>query len=102
MGRMKIYLAGPMSGIEELNYPAFNAEAKRLRDLGHEVENPAENPVPPCGSWTGYMRMALRQLVDCECVALLPGWTDSKGAVIERNLAQALEMPVMNAAEVVM
>lgn len=98
---MKIYLAGPMSGIEELNYPAFNAEAKRLRDLGHEVENPAENPVPPCGSWTGYMRMALRQLVDCECVALLPGWTDSKGAVIERNLAQALEMPVMNAAEVV-
>lgn len=98
---MKIYLAGPMSGIEELNYPAFNAEAKRLRDLGHKVENPAENPVPPCGSWTGYMRMALRQLVDCECVALLPGWTDSKGAVIERNLAQALEMPVMNAAEVV-
>lgn len=98
---MKIYIAGPMSGIQDFNYPAFHAEAKRLRDLGHEVENPAENPVPPCGSWTGYMRMALRQLVDCECVALLPGWTDSKGAVIERNLAQALEMPVMNAAEVV-
>lgn len=98
---MKIYIAGPMSGIQDFNYPAFHAEAKRLRDLGHEVENPAENPVPPCGSWTGYMRMALRQLVDCECVALLPGWTDSKGAVIEYNLAQALEMPVMNAAEVV-
>ena len=98
---MKIYIAGPMSSLPAFNYPAFNAEARRLRDLGHEVENPAENPVPPCGSWTGYMRMALRQLVECECVALLPGWTDSKGAVIERNLAQALKMPVMNASEVV-
>jgi hypothetical protein len=97
---MKLYLAGPMSGIKDFNYPAFNAEAARLRTMGHHVENPAENPVPPCGTWTGYMRMALRQLVECECVVLLPGWVESKGAVIERNLAQALGMPVRVASEV--
>lgn len=97
----RLYLAGPMSGLPDFNYPAFRAEAARLRALGYQVDNPAENPVPPCGSWTGYMRMALRQLVDCECVVLLPGWMESRGAVIERNLARALDMPVLNAAEVV-
>lgn len=96
---MKIYIAGPMTGLKDFNYPAFNAEAARLRALGHEVLNPAENPAPPCGSWAGYMRLALRQLIECECVVLLPGWIESKGAMIERNLAQALGMAIVVASE---
>ena len=39
----RIYLAGPMTGLPEFNYPAFHAEAARLRQLGYHVENPAEN-----------------------------------------------------------
>ncbi|MCY1527250.1 hypothetical protein D9M68_623110 [compost metagenome] len=39
----RIYLAGPMTGLPEFNYPAFHAEAARLRALGYQVENPAEN-----------------------------------------------------------
>ena len=38
---MKLYLAGPMTGIKDLNFPAFHAEASRLRALGHIVVNPA-------------------------------------------------------------
>jgi hypothetical protein len=30
----RIYIAGPMTGLPEFNYPAFNAEAQRLRGLG--------------------------------------------------------------------
>lgn len=96
---MRIYLAGPMTGLPDHNYPAFHAEAARLRSLGHEVLNPAENPAPPCGTWQAYMRMALAQLVQCECIALLPGWMDSKGALIERKLAQVLAMDVVMAAD---
>lgn len=92
----RIYLAGPMTGLPDFNYPAFNAAAKRLRALGHEVLNPAENPAPPCGTWEGYMRMALRQLVECERIVLLPGWSESRGALIERSLAQALGMDVVH------
>lgn len=91
---MRIYVAGPCSGIPEMNYPLFNAVAKRLRALGHEVLNPAENPVPPCGTWAGYMRMALVQLVQCECIVLLPGWAESRGALLERSVAQALGIDV--------
>lgn len=93
---MRIYIAGPMTGLPESNYPAFNYAALQLRALGHEVLNPAENPVPPCGgTWVGYMRMAIAQLVTCECVALLPGWTKSRGAPVERKLAQLLQMDVV-------
>lgn len=92
---MITYLAGPMSGLPDFNYPAFNAAAATLRAQGHTVLNPAENPVPACGTWQGYMRMALAQLVQCECIVLLPGWADSKGALIERKLAQVLGMEVL-------
>lgn len=40
----RIYIAGPMSGLPEFNYPAFNRAAAVLRAQGHHVENPAENP----------------------------------------------------------
>jgi hypothetical protein len=93
----KIYLAGQMTGIPDFNYPAFHEAARRLRALGHEVLNPAENPAPSCGTWQGYMRLALAQLVQCEAIALLPGWTESRGALIERKLAQILGMDVMSA-----
>ena len=93
----RIYIAGPMTGLPDFNYPAFNAAAARMRALGFEVENPAENPEPPCKSWLGYMRMAIRQLVTCDIVALLPGWKGSRGARIERWLAGMLGLKVVRA-----
>ena len=98
---MRVYIAGPMTGIPDYNYPAFDRMALALRALGHEVLNPAENPEPPCGTWQGYMRMALGQLVQCQCLALLPGWTESRGALIERKLAQVLLMEVVMAEDLV-
>lgn len=91
----RIYIAGPMTGLPDFNYPAFNTAAERLRALGFEVENPAENPEPHCGSWLGYMRMAIRQLSQCDGVALLPGWNDSRGARIEHQLANQLGLVVV-------
>ena len=61
----RIYLAGPMSGLPDFNYPAFHAAAAVLRAQGHYVENPAENPAPTCGTWQGYMRMSLCQIAVC-------------------------------------
>ena len=37
-----IYVSGPMSGLPDLNFPAFHAAAAELRALGHTVVNPAE------------------------------------------------------------
>lgn len=96
---MKIYIAGPMTGLPDFNYPAFHEVAARLREQGHEVMNPAENPQPSCASWAGYMRLALAQLVQCDCIVLLPGWADSKGALFERKTAQVLGMQLVHMAD---
>jgi nucleoside 2-deoxyribosyltransferase len=95
MSKKRIYLAGPMTGRPDLNYPAFNAEAARLRALGLHVENPAENPAQE--TWQDYMRQAVAQLVTCDAVALLPGWENSRGALIENGLAVSLGIPTVKA-----
>lgn len=90
----RIYVAGPMSGLPLLNHPAFHAAAAELRALGYEVENPADNPTPPCGSWLAYMRMAVAQVAKCDAVVMLPGWEQSRGARVEFQLAVGLDLLV--------
>lgn len=90
----RIYIAGPMSGYPDLNYPDFNEAAATLRRLGWHVENPAENLAPACGSWEGYMRLAIAQLITCEAIFLLSGWEKSKGAKIEYLLAVELGLDI--------
>ncbi|WJN61306.1 DUF4406 domain-containing protein [Pseudomonas sp. SO81] len=95
----RIYIAGPMTGLPEYNYPAFHAEAARLRALGYIVENPAENPKQP--SWFMYMRQALRQMLTCDAIALLPGWANSKGALLERYVGQMVGLQILRAGQIV-
>ena len=95
-----IYLAGPMTGLPDNNYPAFHAEAARLRALGYTVENPAENNAPPCGTWLGWMRLALAQLIRCDTIALLDGFSDSRGARIEASLGVHLGLNTLMASEI--
>jgi hypothetical protein len=96
----RIYIAGPMTGLPELNFPAFHAEARRLRALGYEVINPAEINADPAAEWAQCMREDIAQLVQCDGIALLPGWQNSRGASLEHHIAKALGMRVHVAAEV--
>ncbi len=89
---MKLYVAGPMSGLPEYNYPAFHKAAADLRAAGYEVLNPAENDRPLGDPWHAFMRDAIGLLIQCNGVALLDGWQDSRGARIEQNLARNLGM----------
>ena len=90
----RICIAGPMTGLPHLNQPAFMAEAAQLRSVGHHVENPAENAKPTCGTWLGNMRLAIAQLITCDRIHLLPGWTGSKGANVEYTLAKGLGLMI--------
>lgn len=113
MSRMRIYVAGPMSGIPEFNFPAFNAATARLRADGHFVFNPAERDIErhngidiSKGNATGSQSLAAEQhgfslreaLADdtafickeADAIAMLPGWENSKGARAEWALAVAL------------
>jgi hypothetical protein len=89
--KRRLYLSGPMQGIENWNHPAFHAAAKQLRDVGYEVLNPAEY-----GSgvlvWEDCMRRDLIDLLTCDSVAVLPGWENSRGATLETDVAIRLAM----------
>ena len=90
----RIYLCGPMSGMQAYNAPAFDRYAAALRAIGHSVFSPAENGLPPESVWKAHMRTDIAALMSCGRVALLPGWEKSRGAQLEHHIACALEMEV--------
>lgn len=97
---MKFYIAGPMTGLPDLNFPAFHAEAARLRSEGHEVANPAEINPDHTTPWHECMFRDLKELSTCQGIVLLPGWEKSPGAQIERLWATRMGLQVMEAETV--
>lgn len=96
---MRVYLSGPMTGIADLNFPAFNAEAARLRASGFEVVNPAEINPDSEMSWEACMRADIRALCDCDILALMPGWHGSRGAHLETHVAHRLGLRIVDAKD---
>ena len=90
----RVYMAGPMTGLPELNFPAFNQEAERLRAEGLQVLNPADHGIVDGADWADYLRHDIAGLASCERIHLLRGWTKSKGACLEMTIAKALGMTV--------
>jgi len=95
----RIYISGPMSNRPNLNFPAFHAEAARLRALGYEVVNPAELKIDPAAAWHACMRADIAQLVTCDAVRLLEGWEGSRGASLEAHIAHNLDMRLVYPGE---
>ncbi|WP_420114537.1 DUF4406 domain-containing protein [Pseudactinotalea sp.] len=93
-----VYIAGPMSGLPDFNYPAFRAAEGELRRAGHEPLNPADaealNDTGVPQAWAWYMRHALGMVIRAEGIALLPGWERSRGATLEHLVALQLGMDI--------
>lgn len=98
----RIYLAGPMSGLPDHNFPAFHSETARLRALGYEVVNPAEINGHLAGKlpYIEYLRRDAAQLATCDTIAFLPGWQNSVGANKEHAIGFQLEMNMINAIDI--
>lgn len=90
-----LYIAGPMTGLPEFNYPAFNQAEKELKARGYITLNPASNvPNNPNPTWLDFMRMSLVQISQADGLALLDNWESSKGARIEVDLSHNLGLDV--------
>lgn len=95
---MKLYLAGPMSGYPEHNFPLFLSRTAELRAKGYDILSPAEIEPNPDGesTWVYYMRKCVVMVAQSDAVAVLPGWENSRGATVEVGLARNLEMPILD------
>ena len=90
--KRRIYVAGPMTGLPEFNFPAFNSAADKLRAEEWHVENPAEHGHIEGADWADYLRWDISRIATCGAIYLLPGWENSKGATLEVSIAKALGM----------
>lgn len=90
-----IYLSGPMTGIEDYNYPLFDHVSGRLRGCGHRVYNPTEHPLAEEFKKTAsriYTRAIFASYctficLEADTIVLLPGWSMSVGSQVEHELA---------------
>ena len=106
----RIYLAGPMRGVSEFNFPSFKEARTRLREAGWTVHCPAERDemdgFDPTGL-TGQEDLAslgfnlseafeacIEDVLRSEAVALLPGWAASDGARVEAKIALLTGRPI--------
>ena len=110
----RTYIAGPMTGHADLNFPAFHAAAAVQRAAGHEVINPAEinggtdelvacaamTPAELAHHWQACMRKDIAALMTCGRIVMLDGWTKSRGATLEHHVARALGFEICEAAAV--
>ena len=94
------YLAGPMSGVPQFNFPLFGRVADDLRTLGYAIISPAEldddetrrialssfdgGPEEKHESWGTYLARDVKLIADmCKGIIFLPGWRKSRGARLE-------------------
>ena len=110
-----LYLAGPMKGYPQFNFPTFKKAAFTLRKAGFDVFSPAERDISVHGEDIFYdnatgnaeqseadgfnLRDALYVdtkyiCLEADAIAMLPGWEMSLGAQAEWALAKALDLDI--------
>ena len=99
-----VYIAGPMSGIKDYNFPAFFKAQRRWAKEGHLVFNPAAQPgeseitkLPDDqvqDMFPTLIRRDIALILQCSAIAVLPGWINSRGAKFEAHLACVLGLPI--------
>lgn len=90
-----LYIAGPMTGLPEHNFPLFRSVAALYQAKGYHIISPAEGVTDTTQPWESYMRRAIGLLSQCDGIVLLPGWHQSKGALLEYKIAVALDMHII-------
>lgn len=114
MAKSKYYLAGPMTGIPQFNYPAFREATKHLRSQGLDIISPVEQDsakyqelaiksknghhkdVEETGdTWGDILAKDVKIVADeVDGVVVLPGWSESRGARLEVFVALNCQKPV--------
>lgn len=106
----QIYVAGPMTGYPNFNFPAFFAAQKKLEGAGWKVWNPAEKDseahLDAEAVKTGDDKLAMAngfdfrdafgwdcdKVINSDAIFMLPGWEASPGARAEHAIAIVMKI----------
>lgn len=99
MKRKRVYISGPISGLEyEKAAREFLAATLGIIEK-HGIAVDVVNPIDLCRkewTWEQCMRVCIVALISCDYIHMLPGYERSKGARLELTIAQALGFGVCN------
>lgn len=108
-----IYIAGPMTGLDNFNFGSFFDAEYQLREEGWRAVNPAQHDLTTGSVYLEDGRYKaspdfdlektlfwdLGRVAECDAIYMLDGWENSKGAAVEIALAQALGKEVLYQTE---
>ena len=87
----KIYLSGKITGLPQQEaIDNFKRVEIKLLHEGYHVLNPIRNGLPEGTKWNVHMKADIKMMMDCHLVYMLDNWRSSKGAQIEKELAESL------------
>jgi len=104
---MRIYISGKITGIEDKAYQIFEDGEKEVKTIFSTmpvnfsketliIVNPMKLPHLHDKTWEAYMKEDLKELLSCDAIYMLKGWSESKGAAIEYDLANKLGLTVIH------
>ena len=103
-----VYLSGPITGMDYQECVDLFADWEaRMVNEGKRVLNPIkldfylEDLLERKPSRQEYLRQDLQVLLQCDEILMLPGWSNSKGAQLERRVASECGIKVTYWEEVV-
>jgi hypothetical protein len=98
---MKIYISGAITNNPNAK-AQFDKAKKTLVELNKNYYPISLMDLPHYHDqkWSSYMREDIKALMDCQGIYLIEGWEESKGAVIEKELACALDFKIIHELKV--
>ena len=96
--KRKVYISGPMTGIENLNRHAFAWGEAQVISADLTPVNP-HTLCDPSWDWHRCMRADVTALCACDALLLLPVWEKSNGAQLELHIAHRLGLVVLTDAD---
>jgi len=93
--KTKIYISGKITGIEDKAFEIFQKADEHLQSMNFETVNPMLLKHNHDKSWESYMKVCLKALIDCDKIYMLLNWRDSKGAMMELEVARKLGISVI-------
>ena len=96
-----IYISGKITGTDDYENRFAKAEEK-LKSDGYEVLNPVKagkwlekHLAPKFPTWLEYMKQDIKSMMLADCIYMLKGYRESKGARLELFLAKILQYEII-------
>lgn len=89
MRKKKCYNSGKISGLPyNQAYLKFENYDKLIEQNGYKAVSPIKQGLRPCAPYWAHMAYDIWLLLRCDAILLQPDWRESKGARIEKRVAE--------------